>query len=187
MPKENHKGRLFVAVDIEADGPIPGEYSMVSFGAVAVYGDLSETFYGKVRPISDKWMPEKLAISGHTRAESLSFDRPECVMRRFCDWIEIQQMMRKARTDRAMLISDNPGFDAGFLSYYLHRFAGENPFGWSCIDVRNLYRGMKGDMRSRLGKIRKTKHTHHPVDDALGNAEAFERLIEMGLHVPHKA
>lgn len=29
---------LYLSVDIEADGPIPGPYSMLSIGAVAVYG-----------------------------------------------------------------------------------------------------------------------------------------------------
>jgi len=29
----------FVMVDIESDGPIPGDYSMICFGAVIVRGD----------------------------------------------------------------------------------------------------------------------------------------------------
>jgi len=40
-------------IDIEADGPIPGDYSMVSFGAIIVEPSLSKTFYGKLKPISD--------------------------------------------------------------------------------------------------------------------------------------
>ena len=34
----------YVMVDIEADGPIPGDYSMVSFGAVIVEQALDRTF-----------------------------------------------------------------------------------------------------------------------------------------------
>lgn len=34
----------YVMVDIEADGPIPGDYSMVSFGAVIVEPSLSKAF-----------------------------------------------------------------------------------------------------------------------------------------------
>ena len=46
----------YVMVDIESDGPIPGDYSMICFGAVVVRGDLNEEFYGKTRPISEKWV-----------------------------------------------------------------------------------------------------------------------------------
>jgi len=48
-------------VDCESDGPIPNLYSLVCFGAVKVE-DLSNTFYGKVKPISDNYLPEALAI-----------------------------------------------------------------------------------------------------------------------------
>src|SRR5512134_2794959 len=52
----------YVMVDIEADGPIPGDYSMICFGAVIVEPSLSKTFYGQLRPISEQWQPEALAI-----------------------------------------------------------------------------------------------------------------------------
>jgi hypothetical protein len=42
----------FIVVDVEADGPMPGSFSMVSFGAVIVREGLNDTFYGKVSPIS---------------------------------------------------------------------------------------------------------------------------------------
>jgi formamidopyrimidine-DNA glycosylase len=41
-----------IIVDVEADGPIPSKYSMVSFGAVVVEAGLSRTFYGQTKPIS---------------------------------------------------------------------------------------------------------------------------------------
>ena len=44
-------------VDIESDGPIPGDFSMISFGAVIVDETLNKTFYGKLKPVSDK-LPE---------------------------------------------------------------------------------------------------------------------------------
>ena len=42
-----------VVVDVEADGLIPGEYSMVCFGAVVVEPSLQKTFYGQVWPICE--------------------------------------------------------------------------------------------------------------------------------------
>ncbi|MBS1110063.1 MAG: hypothetical protein H6Q88_2055, partial [Anaeromyxobacteraceae bacterium] len=49
-----------IVVDVEADGPIPGKYSMVCLGAVVVEPTLSRTFYGRTRPISKEWLPESL-------------------------------------------------------------------------------------------------------------------------------
>ena len=51
----------WIMVDIEADGLIPGDYSMVCFGAVVVEPGLERTFYGELQPISEKFVPEALA------------------------------------------------------------------------------------------------------------------------------
>jgi hypothetical protein len=60
---------------------------MISFGAVVVRERLEEAFYGRLRPISDKWVPETLAVSGFTRADTLGFDDPLGVMENFARWI----------------------------------------------------------------------------------------------------
>ena len=66
----------YIMVDIEADGPIPGDYSMICFGAIVVEPSFSKTFYGRLRPISDRWLPEALQVSGFNRNETLEFDDP---------------------------------------------------------------------------------------------------------------
>lgn len=76
----------YVMVDIEADGPIPGDFSMACIGAVLVRPDLSETFYGRLQPISERWDPEALAVSGFSRNDTLGFDDPVAVMTRFAAW-----------------------------------------------------------------------------------------------------
>ena len=48
----------YIMVDVESDGPIPGDYSMICFGAIAVEPSLEKTFYGKLKPISENWIPE---------------------------------------------------------------------------------------------------------------------------------
>ncbi|QDU92818.1 3'-5' exonuclease family protein [Lignipirellula cremea] len=77
----------YVMVDIESDGPIPGDYSMVCFGAVIVEPELNRTFYGKLKPISDQFIPEALAVSGFTREECLQFDDAHQVMQQFQEWL----------------------------------------------------------------------------------------------------
>lgn len=124
----------YIMVDIESDGPIPGDYSMISFGAVLVNEQLDQTFYGQLKPISKQFIPEALAVSGHTREETLAFDDPKLVMTKFKDWIE------KTCADRPIFISDNNGFDWMFICWYFHHFIGVNPFGFSSQNLGSLYK-----------------------------------------------
>jgi len=168
----------YVMVDVESDGPIPGDYSMICFGAVMVESSLSKTFYGQIRPISDHWIPEALAVSGFTREQTLAFPEPEPVMRQFAAWLN------EHCVGRAMFISDNNGFDWQFINWYFHHFTGANPFGYSSANLGSLYKGIVRDTTQNFKHLRKTRHTHHPVDDAKGNAEALLALQkEFGLKI----
>lgn len=157
----------YIMVDIESDGPIPGDFSMISFGAVLVDDNLNKTFYGQLKPISDKWIPEALAVSGFSREETLTFDEPQKVMQDFANWI------KENSKGQAVFISDNNGFDWMFICWYFHHFIRKNPFGHSSQNLGSLYKGIVKDMFQNFKHLRVTKHTHNPVDDAKGNAEAL--------------
>lgn len=170
----------YIVVDVEADGEIPHKFSMVSFGAVIVEPSLSKTFYGEVKPISEKWNPEALAISGFSREQHLGFNDPKEVMENFADWIA------RNSVGKPTFISDNLAFDWQWINWYFHYFIGKNPFGFSGRRIGDLYCGMKMDtgLNAEWKKMyRKTRHTHHPVDDAKGNAEALLQFRKMGLRV----
>jgi hypothetical protein len=137
----------YIMVDVESDGPIPGDYSMISFGAVLVDDRLDKTFYGQLKPISDRFVAEALAVS-----------------------------IAQVCPDRPIFISDNNGFDWMFICWYFHHFIQENPFGHSSYNLGSLYKGMEKDTFKNFKHLRKTQHTHHPVDDAKGNAEALLTL-----------
>lgn len=154
-------------VDIESDGPIPGDYSMISFGAVLVDEKLDRTFYGKIKPISENWIPEALNVSGHTREETMGFDEPKKVMAEFRDWVNTNSK------GKPIFISDNNGFDWMFVCWYFHHFIGENPFGWTSRRLADLFCGIEKDTFAKWKHLRKTAHTHNPVDDAMGNAEVL--------------
>jgi hypothetical protein len=169
----------YIMVDVEADGPIPGDYSMVCFGAVVVAGDLSRTFYGRLKPVSEKWIPGALAVSGFSREQTLQFAAPVQVMKEFQAWLKDNSK------GKPMFISDNNGFDWQFINWYFHHFLGENPFGFSSTNLGSLYKGLRKDVCQNFKHLRKTAHTHHPVDDAKGNAEALLSLkTEFGLKIP---
>ena len=168
----------YVMVDIETDGPIPSDYSLICFGAVIVDKALDKRFYGQLRPISEEWIPEALNVSGFTREETLHFDDPKEVMTKFNDWLKLN------RKNSLAFISDNNGFDWQFINYYFHHFLGSNPFGHSSMNLGSLYKGLVKDTSLNFKRLRKTKHTHNPVDDAIGNAEALLHMkSEMGLRI----
>ena len=118
----------FVIVDVESDGPIPAEFSMVCFGAVLFDDRLDKSFYGKTRPISDRFDPEALAVSGFSREKHLTFDDPKVVMEAFAGWLD------QHTKGRPIFVSDNLAFDWQFINYYFHRFLGWNPFGFSGVN-----------------------------------------------------
>jgi DNA polymerase III epsilon subunit-like protein len=169
----------FVIVDVEADGPIPAEYSMVCFGAVLFDDALDKSFCGQTRPVSDHFVPEALAISGFSREQHLGFDEPKVVMEKFDAWLEEQSQ------GHPVFVSDNLAFDWQFINYYFHRFVGRNPFGFSGRRIGDIYSGLMKDAHraTEWKKYRVTRHTHNPVDDARGNAEALKKFREFGLKI----
>lgn len=170
----------YIVVDVEADGEIPHKYSMVCFGAVVVEPSLSKTFYRETAPISNDWNPEALAISGFTREQHEKFQPPLLAMLNFKEWVE------KNSIGKPVFISDNLAFDWQWINWYFHNFIGKNPFGFSGRRIGDLYCGMKMDagLNAEWKKLyRKTSHTHNPVDDAKGNAEALLAFKKLGLKI----
>ncbi len=162
-------------VDVEADGPIPGPYSMVCFGAVKVGPGKMPSFYGETKPISEKYVPEALNVSGFSREKHLTFADPEKTMREFKAWI--------AETNtggRPTFMSDNLAFDWQWINWYFHNFIQENPFGFSGRRIGDLYAGATLELKNTNDwkKYRRAKHDHNPVNDALGNAQALLTIID---------
>ena len=77
---------IFVSVDVETAGPIPGEYSLLSIGACDVYNE-DRTFSCELKPINRNADPAALKVTG------MSLDvleetglAPEEAMERFDAW-----------------------------------------------------------------------------------------------------
>ena len=170
----------YFVVDVESDGPIIGKHSMVCFGVVKVTPKLDTTFYGQVKPLTTEYIPSALEVSGFSRKEHEDFDNAIVVMKRFAEWL------KENSVGKPILISDNNGYDASWVNFYFHTFYGSNPFGWSSRRIGDLYCGLVKDSRAAWKHLRVTKHTHNPVDDAMGNAEALLKIQEMGLKIDFK-
>ncbi|MFD5860047.1 3'-5' exonuclease [Streptomyces chartreusis] len=191
MAARRIKPSRYISVDIEADGPIPGPYSMLSIGA-AVAGvqdgdgftaaDPEEhTFYRELRPIGEEFVPEALAVSGLDR-ELLKAEgsEPVVALTEFSEWV------REVSAGAQPVMCGYPAsYDWTFLYWYLIRFTGASPFGHSgCLDMKTLYAtkaGLplravaKGTMPREL--LSRRRHTHHALDDAVEQAELFANLM----------
>lgn len=162
----------YIMVDVEADGPCPGLYSMISLGAVVVEPEFNRTFYTTLQPISERWMLEALAVSKLSRNICMQFPHASIGISAFDQWL-------LSLNDKLYFVSDNNGFDWQFVNYYFWRFLGRNPFGHSSTNLGSLYKGLNRNMFKNFKHLRKTKHTHHPVDDAKGNAEAMLSMLDL--------
>ena len=82
-----------------------------------------------------------------------------------------------------IFVSDNPAYDWQWINYHFHYNIGTNPFGHSARRIGDFYAGLVGDFKkaSQWKKLRITKHDHNPVNDAMGNVEAFERMVKRSM------
>ena len=101
-----------------------------------------------------------------------AFD-PVIVFTAFEEWI---QLVTKGR---AIFVSDNPAYDFQWINYGFHHALGRNPFGHSGRRISDFYAGLTGDFGNSQSwkRLRITPHDRNPVNDALGNVEAFERIL----------
>ena len=162
----------YVMVDVEADGPCPGDYSMVAIGAVVVDRRLDRTFKACLKPVSDKWIKRCLDICRLSRAQTLAFEDPKDVMERFAAWLAENAPWRPR------MISDNNGYDWQYVNWYFHHFTGSNPFGHSSANLGSFHKGVVRDCSKSFKHLRRTRHTHDPLDDAMGNAEALVSIVD---------
>lgn len=172
---KNRSANPAYSLDVEADGPCAGLYSMVSF-AVVPLDDPSRGFYAELAPISEKYVPGALNACGFTREQTLAFDEAEIVMARFQRWLE-----QEPGKGRKVMWSDNPAFDWQFFNHYCHKYLGGNPFGYSARRIGDYWAGTQRDPSQSTSwkKMRTEAHTHNALDDARGNAGALRKILSM--------
>ena len=172
---------VYVSVDVETAGPIPCEYSLLSLGA-SVVGEDTRHFYAEFKPINSNAIPQALAISGFSLAELTERgEDPEAALRRFQDWItKISSENRKP-----IFVGFNAAFDWSFVNWYFHKYLGENPFGFSALDIKAYYMGLCGcDWEETTSKqlpaafqATATVANHNALTDAQAQAETFAKLL----------
>jgi len=92
-------------------------------------------------------------------------------MESFAAWLE------KHTKGRPVFVSDNVAFDWQFINYYFHRFLdATHSVSPAAESVISTLAGQGRVQATEWKKYRVTAHTHNPVDDARGNAEALKKL-----------
>lgn len=167
-----------IVLDVEADGPCPGLFNMISFALVSL-ADPALSFFGEVAPIIDNpGLEVARGIVGVSYETQKTYAAPDTVMREAAAWLQ-----EVAGDRRAIFWSDNPAFDWQYWNWYCHKYLGDNPAGFSARRIGDLDAGRRGEPLNTLAwkKHRIASHTHNPVDDARGNAEALQWILtEMG-------
>ena len=191
-PLENKVDAYFSA-DVETDGPIPGPFSMLSFGIVYAGSfdgrrfsrpkEYDRSLYKELKPISDNFEAEALRINGLDRRRlSCEGDEPEPAMTETCRWVK--SVAGKARP---VLVAYPLSFDWTWLYWYFVRFSAEgSPFDYSsCFDVKTALAVKASIPISEAGRSRilpslrsKRSHSHHALGDAIEQAEIFANIFE---------
>jgi DNA polymerase III epsilon subunit-like protein len=169
---------LFISVDIEASGPIPGEFSMLSLGACVV-GATHENFYAELKPLTQKFDAQALAVAGFDLKKlQRTGIEPARAMQQFDAWL-----VRVAPFDHTPIFCAYPlAFDWMFVAYYFHRFLGRNPFGYSGFDLKSFFMGASGKQWSSAS-VPQHFHiaqdlSHNALEDAIAQAKLLERVFE---------
>jgi len=184
----SNKKELYFSLDIETDGQIPGEYSMLSLGlsALDTTGKEHGTFYINLKtlpgagqnPSTMEWwkgFPE--AWDAHR----VDPQEPEVAMKQMNSWVrEIC-----GQTYAPVCVAMPAAFDFMFLYWYLIKFAGESSFGFSCIDMKTMAMTMKKAPYRESSKqhwperwFSKLPHTHNALDDAREQGQTFINMFK---------
>lgn len=198
-PPENRRrqGEVYISVDVETDGPIPGDCNMVSVGA-SVCGkttgagfqriDGGSTFYRELEtefpgnPDTRRW----LAGQGF-ELNSPQAVAPKIAMLHFKEWVE---KIADAFECRPVYVAYPLGFDWSFTHWYFEHYLdppSADPFGFSnALDIKSMFSAKSG--RPLLGSLKRNMprevkkvnqaHTHNAKDDAVGQGELFANLME---------
>ena len=178
------KPEIYVSVDVETDGPIPGPHSMLSIGCAAFLADktMISTFSANLETLPGAeghprtmawWQTQPAAWEAH-RKDCLP---PEEAMKKLVTWA-------RALPGVPIFVAFPVTFDFMFVQWYLFKFAGAAPFAHSGLDIRTMAMTMNNTRWDRSTKeflpqywFDPLPHTHVALDDAIEQGTMFCNML----------
>lgn len=175
---------IYISTDVEADGPIPGPHSMLSFASAAYRADktLVSTFTVNLDtlpgaagdPSTMAWWAGHPAAWASCRADPRD---PAEAMTAYVRWLD-------ALDGRPVFVGYPAAYDFMFVYWYLIRFAGRSPFSHSALDIKTLAMAKLGTGYRDATKRRMPRawfddlpHSHVALDDAIEQGALFCNIL----------
>jgi len=179
---------IYVSTDVEADGPIPGVNSLLSFGSAAYQADktLIGTFTANLETLLGATGDPKTMAWWASQPEAWAacrqqLEKPEVAFPRYLAWL-------KALPGRPVFVGYPAAYDFMFVYWYLIRFAGESPFSHSALDIKTyamalLKQPYRDSTKRHMPKrwFDPMPHTHHALDDAIEQGALFCNMLQENL------
>ena len=175
---------IYISTDVETDGPIPGPHSMLSLGAAAYTADkrLVSTFSANLETLPDASAHPETAAWWATQPQAWAacrsdLEAPGVALERYVDWIE-------SLAGKPVFVAYSAGFDFLFVYWYLMRFLGRSPFGFSALDMKTFAMAvLRQDYRASTKQnmprdwFDPLPHSHVALDDAIEQGALFCNML----------
>lgn len=179
------KKNIILSVDIETDGPIVPDFSMLSFGAAAFTpdGTMLGTFDANLEKLPNaKEDPSTMEFWSKNQsaydATRVNLQDPKIALTKFVEWVE-------ALDGVPTFVGYPAGFDFSIMYWYMMHFVGRSPFSFSALDMKTYASAiLKIDYRSATKRnfpkhwFPKNKHTHIAIDDAIEQGLLFINMLK---------
>jgi ribonuclease T len=182
----------YMAIDIEASGPVPGLFNMVSLGIVPVrmrengvwFVDTIE-LYQEYQPVFPGWDPgaEKIHHITREHCEKVGLQLKPA-MEQLKEWAK-----GNSKKTRCVFVGHNAPFDWSFVAYYFAYVGMDNPFGYNALDTKALAMGKldlgwletsKENLQRKLPlPPQDDKSVHNALYDARYQAEILAALLNL--------
>lgn len=147
----------FISIDVEASGPIPGIYDLLSVGVNLInfdgirYVPSHVEAYWELKPVNGGVVDEAMAVN-RMSLEKLKRDglEPEQVAKELEAWV----LKYSSKSDPAVFVGYVANFDWAYINDLFIRHGFDNPFGYRALDFRAMAMGVLCKPWQEI------KHTH---------------------------
>jgi hypothetical protein len=173
---------LYISLDVEASGPVPGLFSLLAIGACGVVDDGSEArvldgadyeFKALIKPLPDAGVdPEALKFAGGLVPEELvtTGREPREALLSLNEWLE--RVRSSVGASRGHFLAHAASFDWMYMRWYYEKFGVHCPFGFAGVDIKAFAMGAMGISWEETSK------------DMLGRRVGLEAVDPLRLHDP---